>query len=206
MDDTQQEPTKRCPLCGEQILVIAIKCKHCGSMLSQVEPSSASTPSQPAPVVAAHLPDRGSEAQSDRNLPLGADAPGHQVGGADLQVSASQTNQRANASPFEVLTRVLGKLPLGIRILMLLVLAVPAVVGGYQFYKRDRERTQCKTAVANAAAECERRKPKKCSDPNYHMSNLDRIIDCYQCPSPSDETAIDRCVEQIRLRELAGME
>jgi hypothetical protein len=35
MDSIQAEPTKRCPYCGEQILAVAIKCKHCGSMLNQ---------------------------------------------------------------------------------------------------------------------------------------------------------------------------
>jgi hypothetical protein len=27
------EPTKRCPMCGEEILAVAIKCKHCQSIL-----------------------------------------------------------------------------------------------------------------------------------------------------------------------------
>src|SRR6266571_6972131 len=30
------EPTKRCSFCGEEILAVAIKCKHCGSMLSDL--------------------------------------------------------------------------------------------------------------------------------------------------------------------------
>ncbi len=54
MDATNQEPTKRCPYCGEQILAVAIKCKHCTSMLAaapamQGQPvaSSAGSPSQP---------------------------------------------------------------------------------------------------------------------------------------------------------------
>lgn len=29
------EKTKRCPLCGEEILAVAIKCKHCGSILKR---------------------------------------------------------------------------------------------------------------------------------------------------------------------------
>lgn len=35
--------TKACPLCGEQILAVAVKCKHCGSMLdNQSAPSAPS--------------------------------------------------------------------------------------------------------------------------------------------------------------------
>jgi hypothetical protein len=31
----QQRETKKCPFCAEDVLVQAIKCKHCGSTLSQ---------------------------------------------------------------------------------------------------------------------------------------------------------------------------
>jgi hypothetical protein len=34
------ENTKACPMCGEEILAVAVKCKHCGSMLN-AGPSSA---------------------------------------------------------------------------------------------------------------------------------------------------------------------
>jgi hypothetical protein len=30
-----EEPTKKCPFCGETISEIAIKCKHCGRMLNE---------------------------------------------------------------------------------------------------------------------------------------------------------------------------
>jgi hypothetical protein len=30
------DATKPCPYCGEQILAVAVKCKHCGSMLGDV--------------------------------------------------------------------------------------------------------------------------------------------------------------------------
>lgn len=32
------EETKRCPFCGESILAVAMKCKHCGSMLAEPPP------------------------------------------------------------------------------------------------------------------------------------------------------------------------
>lgn len=34
-DTTESTDTKQCPFCGEVILSIAIKCKHCGSILGQ---------------------------------------------------------------------------------------------------------------------------------------------------------------------------
>lgn len=34
------EATKRCPFCGEEILTIAIRCKHCGSDLSSNMPAT----------------------------------------------------------------------------------------------------------------------------------------------------------------------
>jgi len=48
----EAEPTKRCPYCGEVILAIARKCKHCGEFLDRAPPpamgadmSAAATPS-----------------------------------------------------------------------------------------------------------------------------------------------------------------
>jgi uncharacterized protein (DUF983 family) len=38
------EATKRCPFCAEEILAVAKKCKHCGSMLDE----SAAAPSKPS--------------------------------------------------------------------------------------------------------------------------------------------------------------
>ncbi len=29
------DETKNCPMCGEEILAVAKKCKHCGEMLDQ---------------------------------------------------------------------------------------------------------------------------------------------------------------------------
>lgn len=39
-----QSAIKNCPYCGEEILAVAIKCKHCGEFLTE-QPSNA-TPNQ----------------------------------------------------------------------------------------------------------------------------------------------------------------
>ena len=53
--ETPHQAFKACPLCGEQILAVALKCKHCGSMLSETaqiaKGSSASEPADTAQVV-----------------------------------------------------------------------------------------------------------------------------------------------------------
>ena len=38
------DETKKCPFCAEEVLAVAIKCKHCGSMLSGAAPGVALTP------------------------------------------------------------------------------------------------------------------------------------------------------------------
>jgi hypothetical protein len=51
------EPTKRCPFCGEVILAIARKCKHCGEFLDRTAVPAAGGASAPgAPAAASHAP------------------------------------------------------------------------------------------------------------------------------------------------------
>lgn len=50
----QTKAMKACPFCGEDILIVAVKCKHCGSMISQSTPETTSsgtstTPPPPLP-------------------------------------------------------------------------------------------------------------------------------------------------------------
>src|ERR1700722_8566791 len=50
---TSAEATKRCPFCGEVILAIAKKCKHCGEFLDRPppQPHSGAATDYPHPVV-----------------------------------------------------------------------------------------------------------------------------------------------------------
>jgi len=52
----EPEPTKRCPFCGEVILAIARKCKHCGEFLDRAAPGPNDPQVTLAPNVASPLP------------------------------------------------------------------------------------------------------------------------------------------------------
>ncbi len=50
----ETEPTRRCPFCGEVILAIARKCKHCGEFLDRAAPTSVPTAAPATAPTAAH--------------------------------------------------------------------------------------------------------------------------------------------------------
>lgn len=44
-ETTNEKETKRCPYCGEEILAVAQKCKHCGEWLVDQEQEASAVPS-----------------------------------------------------------------------------------------------------------------------------------------------------------------
>jgi hypothetical protein len=53
------EKTKKCPFCGEEILEVAIKCKHCGTMLDGSDQEKRVTITGVDPFAELHAPIKG---------------------------------------------------------------------------------------------------------------------------------------------------
>lgn len=68
--------TKKCPYCGEEILIAAKKCKHCGEWLEVISyptpPSNPAPPVNPVPPVSPYNAQGGYYAQAPAPAPIPA--------------------------------------------------------------------------------------------------------------------------------------
>ena len=62
-----EQQTKNCPYCGEEILAVAKKCKHCGEWLETKEGDAAVASAEPAQKAEAPLANQQQEIEKTKN-------------------------------------------------------------------------------------------------------------------------------------------
>lgn len=62
-----EQQTKNCPYCGEEILAVAKKCKHCGEWLETKEEKAAAASAEPEPKAEAPLANQQQEIEKTKN-------------------------------------------------------------------------------------------------------------------------------------------
>jgi len=102
-DGPMAEQTKRCKFCGEEILAVAIKCKHCGSNLSESHQKTADAPVKAKKSLSKQWWFWGAIVVGVTAITVMSKPPNTDRSGASISTAAREDTQLAAASETVVL-------------------------------------------------------------------------------------------------------